>query len=58
MVYISCDEGQSQLLVDNLCKEGIDILTINDSTVRAVIHLHITDEDVDRTINAFKNINN
>ena len=58
MVYISCDEGQSQLLVDNLCKEGIDILTINESTVRAVIHLHITDEDVDRTINAFKNINN
>ena len=58
MVYISCDEGQAQLLVDNLSKEGIDILTINDSTVRAVIHLHITDEDIDRTINAFKNINN
>ena len=58
MVYISCDEGQAQLLVDNLSKEGIDILTINDSTVRAVIHLHITDEDIDRTINAFKKINN
>ena len=58
MIYISCADGQAQSLVDNLSKEGIDILTINDSTVRVVIHLHITDEDIDRTINAFKKINN
>ena len=44
MIYISCADGQAQSLVDNLSKEGIDILTINDSTVRVVIHLHITDK--------------
>jgi threonine aldolase len=58
MIYISCADGQAQSLVDNLSKEGIDILTINDSTVRVVIHLHITDEDIERTITAFKNTNN
>ena len=58
MIYISCADGQAQSLVDNLSKEGINILTINDSTVRVVIHLHITDEDIERTITAFKNTNN
>jgi threonine aldolase len=57
MVYISCIDGQAEKLVEKLAKEGIDILTINDSTVRAVVHLHITDEDIDRTIHAFKSMN-
>ena len=50
MIYISCADGQAQSLVDNLSKEGIDILTINDSTVRVVIHLHITDEDIELSL--------
>ena len=53
MVYISTANGKAQKVVDQLAEHGVDTLTIDDSTVRAVIHLHITDEDIERTIAAF-----
>jgi|TARA_B110000438_G_C15293269_1_gene427815 threonine aldolase len=53
MVYISTANGEAQKVVDQLAEHGVDTLTIDDSTVRAVIHLHITDEDIERTIAAF-----
>ena len=34
----------------NYQTKGVDTLTIDDSSIRAVTHLHITDEDVDRAI--------
>ena len=36
-----------------LAEKGIDIIDIHDSQGRAVTHLHITDEDIDRAIEAF-----
>jgi threonine aldolase len=55
MVFISCKEGQAQNLVESVAKHGVDVLTIGDSIVRAVVHLHITDEDIQNTISAFQN---
>jgi len=54
MVYIGCKEGQADDLVSRLSNQGIDTLAIDDSSIRAVTHLHITDDDIDRAINAFE----
>jgi threonine aldolase len=53
IVFIRCDEG-SETIVDKLASKGIDITSIDDNIVRVVIHLHITDEDIENTINAFE----
>ncbi len=60
MVYINCKNDGAKTLVNNLAERGIDVLDLEQgvdygdiSTVRAVVHLHITDEDVDRVIAAF-----
>ena len=60
MVYINCEKGAAKILVDKLADQGVDVLDLEQgvdygdvSTVRAVVHLHITDEDIDRTIAAF-----
>ncbi len=55
MVYIEGDIGAKQIL-ENLAKQGIDVLEVGPTAVRAVVHLHITDEDIERTIQAFQNI--
>lgn len=56
MVYISTAEGEAQAIVDKVAEHGVDTLTIDDSTIRAVTHLHITDEDVERAIAAFGSV--
>ena len=53
MVYIGCEKGSAEGMVSKLSDQGVDTLTIDDSSIRAVTHLHITDEDVDRAIEAF-----
>ena len=60
MVYINCKKDEAKTLVNNLAERGIDVLDLEQgvdygdiSTVRAVVHLHITDEDIDRVITAF-----
>ena len=60
MVYINCKKDGAKTLVNNLAEQGIDVLDLEQgvdygdiSTVRAVVHLHITDEDIDRVITAF-----
>ncbi len=53
MVYIGCKEGSADEMVSKLSEYGVDTLTINDSSIRAVTHLHITDQDIDRAIDAF-----
>ena len=61
MVYIDCSKGGAKSLVDKLAEQGVDVLDLEQgvdygdvSTVRAVVHLHVTDEDIDRAIVAFK----
>ena len=55
MVYIEGDIGAKKIL-EKLAKQGIDVLEVGPSAVRAVVHLHITDEDIERTIQAFHNL--
>ena len=54
MVYVDCSEGGAKALVENLSSMGVDVLDLEASTIRAVVHLHITDEDIDRAIVAFE----
>lgn len=54
MVYVECEEGGAEDLVLRLSGHGVDTLTIDDSSIRAVTHLHITDADIERTIAAFE----
>ena len=58
MAYINCLNKSASTVVSELGKLGIDVLSIDESVVRAVVHLHITDEDISRTIDAFKTISN
>ena len=53
IVLISTPEGAAKSVVSSLAEQGVDIIDIHDSQVRAVTHLHITDEDIERTIAAF-----
>lgn len=55
MVYIQGEQGAKAIL-GKLSEFGIDVLEVGPVAVRAVIHLHITDEDITRTIDAFKQI--
>jgi len=52
MVYINGDLTAPQIL-EGLAGHGIDVLEVGPTAVRAVIHLHITDEDIERAIAAF-----
>ena len=54
MVYVDCEEGGAVDLVKRLAEKGVDVLDQSESSVRAVVHLHITDEDIDRAIEAFE----
>ena len=55
MIYIGCESGDAEGLISRLEKQGVQALSINDSTIRIVTHLHITDEDIQRTIDALEN---
>jgi len=54
MVYVECVEVGAMEMRERLSQRGVDVLDESDSIVRAVTHLHITDEDVERTIEAFE----
>ena len=56
MVFVRTREGTADKVVEHLASQGVDILTINDSVVRAVTHLHVTDEDIERAISAFSSM--
>ena len=58
MVFISTKEKDATRIVAHLSECGIDVFDINDSVIRAVIHLHITDEDIDKSISAFESAMN
>ena len=52
MVYVNCNMPASELAA-GLAEHGIDLFDLSEDAVRIVIHLHITDEDVERIIAAF-----
>ena len=54
MVYVNYEEEGAKDLVERLSERGVDVLDLSESTVRAVVHLHITDDDIDRAIDAFE----
>ncbi len=52
LVYVNCNIPAADLVV-SLAEHGIDMFDLPYNRVRVAIHLHITDEDVDRIIAAF-----
>ncbi|MEC7723115.1 MAG: GntG family PLP-dependent aldolase [Candidatus Thermoplasmatota archaeon] len=52
MVYFGVEGWSGQDTLDHLAAHGIDVLTLNDSTCRMVLHLHVTDEDVEQVLGA------
>ena len=40
-------------MIEKLAKQDIDILDTDGSTIRAVFHLHIGDEDLEKIIEVF-----
>jgi len=54
MVYAKCENGKAEELISRLERRGIQALTIDHSTIRIVTHLHITDDDVQKTIDALE----
>jgi threonine aldolase len=52
LVYVNYS-GDAKQLVESLAHFGIDMFDLPYNRVRVAIHLHITDEDVDRIIAAF-----
>lgn len=57
MVYIDSDMG-AQKLMQELANNGIDVLDVGPTAVRAVIHLHVTDEDIEQVIDVFAQLAN
>ena len=55
MVYIDSKMGAKKLMAQ-LSNHGIDVLDVGPTAVRAVTHLHVTDEDIDKAIEVFSAI--
>ena len=49
MVYVECKQPASEV-AEILAASGIDVFDISPTHIRIVIHLHITDEDVQRLL--------
>ena len=56
IVYIGVGKGRSKQMIEKLAKQDIDILDTDDSTIRAVFHLQISDDDLDNIITGFSKI--
>ena len=54
MVYVQCMEESASEVARKLAELGVDVSVETDSIVRAVAHLHITDEDIDTATEAFE----
>ena len=55
MVYIDSEMGAKKLM-EELAKQGIDVLDVGPTAIRAVVHLHVTDSDIDQVIHVFTNL--
>jgi len=56
IVFIGVGKGNTESIIEKLSTHGVDILSTDDSTIRAVFHLHITDEDLEKAIEAFAKV--
>jgi threonine aldolase len=56
IVFIGTGKGKTKEVIAALSEQGVEILEIDDSTVRAVFHLHITDEYLEKAIEAFRHV--
>ena len=56
MVYIQCMEDSASEVARKLSVLGVDLSVETNTIVRAVAHLHITDEDIDTAIEAFEKL--
>ena len=54
MVYVQCMEESAREVARRLAELGVDVSVETDSIVRAVVHLHVTDEDINTAIGAFE----
>ena len=54
MIYLRTEAPASEL-VEKAAARGIDFLALGPDLLRLVTHLHITDEDIEKTVNVFKN---
>ncbi len=52
MVYFGVEGWSGQATLDHLAAHGIDVLTLNENTCRMVLHLHVTEEDVEQVLGA------
>jgi threonine aldolase len=57
MVYIDSVMGAKKLMAE-LAIHGIDVLDVGPTAVRAVVHLHVTDEDIEKVIQVFNKLAN
>ena len=46
----------AEIVCKALGEHGVDIFDLRPNTIRLVTHLHITDEDIERTVAAFESI--
>lgn len=55
MVYIKViGEINAEQMVEKLAEHDVHVLALGDDLLRAVTHIHITDEDINNSINAFR----
>lgn len=54
MIYLRTESPASGF-VEKAAARGVDFLALGSDLVRLVTHLHITDQDIDKTVNVFKN---
>ena len=55
MLYLKT-EAQAIDVVTQLANHGVDVLAISSNLIRLVTHLHITDNDIEKTLDAFNTI--
>ncbi len=54
MVYVETRDGlDPETVIVRLAERGVDAFTVGPTAIRCVVHLHITDDDIERTIAAF-----
>ena len=57
MFYIEINgDLNANQVVEKLAEHDVHVLALGDNLLRAVTHIHITDEDINKSINAFKTI--
>lgn len=56
LIDTSLSGNSASFITEELNKDGIKMLPLSEMRIRAVTHLHITDNDIDRTIEVMKNI--